>query len=131
MRDIVRLLRRANPLLARSPRILARAVAAQLAIVILDTTTLWVSLLAVGETAGIAAVFVSYMISSLFRTLSFVPGGLGAFEGASVYLLHAEGISVSGALAATLIFRGLSFWLPMLPGVLFARRLASAHSEPG
>jgi len=33
------------------------------------------------------------------------------------------GIEVPVALAATLLFRGLSFWLPMLPGVLLARRL--------
>jgi Mg2+-importing ATPase len=58
-----------------------------------------------------------------------VPGGLGAFEAASVLTLKLVGVSVPVALAATLLFRGLSFWLPMLPGVWFAHRAARATVE--
>jgi Mg2+-importing ATPase len=32
------------------------------------------------------------------------------------------GVPVAVALAATLLFRGLSFWLPMLPGLWLAHR---------
>jgi len=32
------------------------------------------------------------------------------------------GVSVPVALSATLIFRGLSFWAPMLPGFWFSRQ---------
>jgi len=59
-----------------------------------------------------------------------MPGGLGAFEAASVLTLKVIGVSAPVALAATLLFRGLSFWLPMLPGFWFARRTAGALSEP-
>jgi Mg2+-importing ATPase len=38
-------------------------------------------------------------------------------------------------LSATLLFRGLSFWLPMVPGLAFSRRLttptANATSSAG
>jgi len=30
------------------------------------------------------------------------------------------------ALSATLLFRGLSFWLPMIPGLICSRRLLGA-----
>jgi uncharacterized membrane protein YbhN (UPF0104 family) len=51
-----------------------------------------------------------------------VPGGLGTFEASSVALLRLQGVSVESALAATLLLRGLTFWLPMLPGFALARR---------
>jgi Mg2+-importing ATPase len=61
------------------------------------------------------------MISTLLRTIGIVPGGLGTFEAASVLTLKLAGVSVAVALGSTLLFRGLSFWLPMLPGLVFSR----------
>jgi uncharacterized membrane protein YbhN (UPF0104 family) len=58
----------------------------------------------------------------LFRTLSFAPGGLGTFEAAAVMILKSAGVPLATAFSATLLFRGLNFWLPMLPGMWFARR---------
>jgi Mg2+-importing ATPase len=126
------ILRDSDPKIRRDLYALGRALTAQIAIVLLDAATIWTCLLAVGAAAQPAPVFVGYMFSSLLRTLSFVPGGLGAFEAASTYLLHAGGVSVEAALSATLLFRGLSFWLPMIPGVLFARQAASGrHMRDG
>jgi Mg2+-importing ATPase len=75
------------------------------------------------------------MIASLLRTFGFMPGGLGTFEAASVATLALIGIPVPVGLSATLLFRGLSFWLPMAPGLAFSRRLAKpstgATSGPG
>jgi Mg2+-importing ATPase len=123
LRSALGLLQEADPAVAHAPRVLVRALLWQVAIVCLDAGTIWVALRAVGAAASTEAVFVSYMFSSLLRTLSFVPGGLGTFEAASVFMLRSLGVSVSAALSATLIFRGLSFWLPMIPGLLCARRL--------
>jgi Mg2+-importing ATPase len=39
-----------------------------------------------------------------------------------VLTLAATGVSLATALSATLLFRGLSFWLPMAPGVWASRR---------
>lgn len=60
-------------------------------------------------------------VSALLRTISIVPGGLGAFEAASVLTLKIAGVPIAVALAATLLFPGLSFWLPMVPGLVFSR----------
>jgi uncharacterized membrane protein YbhN (UPF0104 family) len=46
---------------------------------------------------------------------------LGVFEAASVVTLKLAGVPVPVALGATLLFRGLSFWIPMLPGLFFSR----------
>jgi uncharacterized membrane protein YbhN (UPF0104 family) len=39
-----------------------------------------------------------------------------------VAVLHLTGVSVEAALAATLLLRGFTFWLPMLPGMWLVRR---------
>jgi Mg2+-importing ATPase len=65
------------------------------------------------------------MIASLFRTMGIVPGGLGTFEATSVLTLRMMGVDLAVALSATLLFRGLSFWLPMLPGYWFSRRVVA------
>jgi P-type Mg2+ transporter len=60
------------------------------------------------------------------RFVGIVPGGLGIFEAASVLTLRLIGVELSVALSATLLFRGLSFWLPLVPGFWFSRLYAKA-----
>lgn len=64
------------------------------------------------------------------RSICVTPGGLGVFEGAAVTTLHWAGVPLPVALSATLLFRGLSFWAPMLPGLLVARTVLRAE-PPG
>lgn len=120
---VLRLLREAEPKLAHDPRVLGRALGWQVTIQLLDAATIWFLLLALGSSADPRVVFASYMFSALFRTLSFSPGGLGTFEAASVAILRAAGVPLETAFAATLLFRGLNFWVPMIPGLWCARRV--------
>lgn len=124
-RALVSMVEGASRDLVTDRRLIARALALQAAVFVLDATTLWIALLALGASAPPALVFASFMAASVTRTLGVVPGGLGTFEAVAVAGLHASGVPLSAALAGTLLFRGLSFWLPMLPGVIAARRAAS------
>ena len=128
----VGLLQEADPHIARDPRLVLQATVLQMAIALFDASTMWVLIRALGAWADPGAVFASFMIASLLRTFGFVPGGLGTFEAASITTLTVAGIPLPVALSATLMFRGLSFWLPMLPGLVLARRLsASAPAQGG
>jgi Mg2+-importing ATPase len=122
VRTALDFVRDADPKLARNPGLLLGASVYQLAIVLCDATTVWVLIRSLGGHGAPGGVFSSFMISSLLRTVGFMPGGLGTFEAASVVTLRVIGVPVAVALAATLLFRGLSFWLPMLPGLWFSRR---------
>ena len=62
------------------------------------------------------------MIANLFRTISFVPGGLGTFEAAVVYLLKTGGTAYSTGLTAALLFRGITFFCHGT-GMWFSQRL--------
>lgn len=108
--------------LVRSPRVLGTALGLQCVIVLLDAATVWMLIGALGVWAPLPAVFASFMVASLFRTMGIVPGGLGVFEATSVLTLRMAGVDLAVALAATLLFRGLSFWLPMVPGYWFSHR---------
>ena len=119
----VELLGAADPHLARDPRLLLRATVLQLSIFAFDAATVWVLIRALGVDASPATVFASFMLASLLRSVGFMPGGLGTFEAASVSALALAGIPVAVGLSATLLFRGLSFWLPMVPGLAIARRM--------
>jgi P-type Mg2+ transporter len=126
----LRILTDADPGLVRSPWLLFQACACHLAILGLDAATLRVLIEALGAHVPAVGLFASFMISTLFRTIGILPGGLGSFEAASVLTLHMIGLEIPVALAATLLFRGASFWLPMLPGMWFSRyALAPAASR--
>ena len=93
----------------------------QLAIFALDATTLGIMLRAIATPANAAVVFASFVVASMVATLAWVPGGLGTFEGSCVAMLHVHGVTIEAALAATLLARGFTFWLPMAPGLAIAR----------
>lgn len=119
-----------DPALLRDPRLLARATALRAGNFAFDALTLWACLKALGVEVSVPPVVAAYVVGALARTLGIVPGGLGTFEGATIGGLALFGVDVEPALAGTLLFRGLSFWLPMLPGLWLGRRLSRAAPLP-
>jgi len=115
--------RDADSRLVRDKRLQTVAGAYQLLTFLLDAVTLWMLMHSLGGRPAIGTVFASFMIANLFRSISFIPGGLGTFEAAVVYMLKTGGTAYSTGLAAALLFRGITFFLPMAPGMWFAHRL--------
>jgi glycosyltransferase 2 family protein len=114
----------------QDPITFIRATALQLLIFALDAGTLWVMIRAVGADATPATALVAFIVASLAATIGPMPLGLGTFEAVCVTMLHLQGLSIEVALTATLLLRGFTFWLPMLPGLLLARReLSQAGTE--
>ncbi|HEY0722230.1 MAG TPA: lysylphosphatidylglycerol synthase transmembrane domain-containing protein [Gammaproteobacteria bacterium] len=90
---------------------------------LLDSLTLWVMLQAIGQTVSFWVVLPSFILASVVATLGPVPLGLGTFEASCVTMLGALGVPIEAALTATLLLRGLTLWLPMLPGLWLTRRI--------
>ncbi|MFT3836992.1 MAG: lysylphosphatidylglycerol synthase transmembrane domain-containing protein [Myxococcaceae bacterium] len=109
----------------------AAAMSLQVGIVVLDAATLWVCLHALGAEASPFATLAAFVIGSAARTLGVVPGGIGTFEGACVGTLSLFGVRVEAGLAATLLFRTLSFWLPLVPGLVISRREVKLGKRAG
>lgn len=122
LRATIEFVQRADPRLARSPRLIGEASAYQLAIILLDATTMWILIRSLGADPPIGPVFASFTLSNIVRLIT----GLGGFEAASLLTLRLVGVSTAVALAATLLFRGFRFWLPLVPGLWLSRRLLPA-----
>lgn len=120
------LLGSAEPEVVRRARPLLEATLQQALIILLDVATVWALLRAVGAEGSAWGVYASFVLSSLIRIVNVLPGGVGVFEAASVGTLAWVGVELPAALAATLLFQGFSFWLPMAPGLYFARRALRA-----
>jgi uncharacterized protein (TIRG00374 family) len=58
----------------------------------------------------------AYSISILFWIMSPTPGGMGFVEGILVLVLTTLGVPHGEAIAVTLAYRGLTFWLPFFIG---------------
>jgi glycosyltransferase 2 family protein len=111
-----------------TPRTALQTIGLQVGIFLLDSASLAAMLAAIGAPTAFAIVFVSFVSASVVATLAWVPGGLGTFEGTCVVVLRSHGVPLEAALAATLLLRGATFWLPMAPGLWLARRELSADA---
>ncbi len=130
MRTVAEALGETPPGLARSPISLGLATGCNFAIHLLDAATLWVLLRSVGVSAPPDGVFAAFMFATLGRTIGIVPGGLGTFDGVAIATLHLAGVPTAAAIAATLLFRGFSFWIPLWPGLWASRvELRANHAR--
>ena len=115
----------------RDPRLVFETVTLQSGVFLLDAATLWCTGRAVGLNVDVGSTFMSFILASVVATLSPIPLGLGSFEGTCTGLLHLMGGGLEASLAATLILRGLTLWLPMLPGLVMIRREAIKPATTG
>jgi uncharacterized protein (TIRG00374 family) len=124
-------MKEAEVALVRDRGLQVRATLYQSATFVLDGLTLWMLLRSLGVAANPVHVFASFMFASLVRTIGFVPAGLGTFDATAVLMLRLGGVSVAAALSATVLFRLVTFVLPMLPGLWFSRHLLRhQHHHP-
>ena len=83
-------------------------------------------LFAIGARPDIWLVLLAFVAASVLGMIPFSPGGLGFVEAGLTATLAVSGISTGEALLATLVFRLVSFWLPIPIGLaaawLFRRR---------
>ncbi|MGX5667864.1 lysylphosphatidylglycerol synthase transmembrane domain-containing protein [Rhizobium daejeonense] len=110
-------------------RLFFGAFAFQTAIVVLDAATLWIGFKAIGHEVNVFVAFAGMVAGSIGATIGPAPLGLGTYEGSAVAILAILGVPVAPSITAVILFRGLSFWLPMVPGIWFARRELAFHKN--
>jgi uncharacterized protein (TIRG00374 family) len=91
-----------------------------------DYLALLCALRAVRAAPRPSLVLLAYTAAELLALLPFTPGGLGFVEAGLVGTLRLAGVPAGDALAATLLYRLASYWLPIPAGgvayLLFRRR---------
>ncbi len=86
-----------------------------------DSATLAACLLALGQPFQPATAYLGLMTGSIVATLAPIPLGLGTFEASATAMMRSLGVPFEAALTATLLLRGLTLWLPLIPGLLMMR----------
>lgn len=79
---------------------------------------LYASLAAVDATVPLATVALVYLAGSAVASAAPTPGGLGATEATFAAALSAVGVGDADAVSGVLLYRVVTFWLPILPGYL-------------
>lgn len=104
------------------PRLFARLAFILLAVRAVDGLTVMLISEAIGAPVTIFTGFIAVAIASIAATIGPVPMGLGTFEAGMIASLSVFGASMEDALTITLIYRGLTLWLPLLPGFAILQR---------
>jgi len=93
-----------------------------------DYLALLAALRAVGADPRPSLVLLAYTAAEVLALVPVTPGGLGFVEAGLVGTLGLAGVPAADALAATLLYRIVAFWLPLPAGgaayLLFRRRYA-------
>ncbi len=96
----------------------------QILIVILDSSTLWAILASFGFTLTPLQAFIGFVIPQIGALLSLIPNGFFSYEAISIITLKIIGLPIEAAVTATLILRGMTFWIPLFIGfILYQRHL--------
>ncbi|WP_340097849.1 flippase-like domain-containing protein [Salinibaculum salinum] len=91
------------------------------------STSLWLSLYALGYAVPFAATLFVVPVGSI-AGVTPLPGGLGGIETVFIALLTpTAGVSASVATAAVLVHRGATYWLPTLVGGGVAAVIGAQH----
>ena len=106
MRDALQHLRHPDPALAGAVFFWAFQVA-----------VLWAAFHAFGDAPPLAVLTQAFFVG-MFGNLLPMPGGVGGVEGGMIAALAAFGVDAGQAVVAVLLFRAVTFWLPMIPGVI-------------
>jgi glycosyltransferase 2 family protein len=100
----------------QSPRKMIEACVGTLMITLMFVLCLHACIAAFGHEISFTAVAVVFLTANAIGSAAPTPGGLGAVELALVGGLVLAGVPKELATSAVLLYRLLTFWLPVLPG---------------
>jgi uncharacterized protein (TIRG00374 family) len=82
-----------------------------------DIAVLWACFHAFGDPPMIPVIVMGYFVGMMANVLP-LPGGVGGVEGGMFGAFAAFGVDSGLAIVAVLAYRGFSFWLPTVPGLI-------------
>jgi uncharacterized protein (TIRG00374 family) len=82
-----------------------------------QVAVLWAAFHAFGDAPPLAVLTQAFFVG-MFGNLLPMPGGVGGVEGGMIAALAAFDVDAGQAVVAVLLFRAVTFWLPLIPGVI-------------
>ena len=116
-------------------RLLGRPITQQLALIgfplfwLGDIGCAYAALRSSGAHLAAAPLVVAYASSYAVTILPLPAGGAGGIEASLALALHVVGVPLAPAIVAVLVYRGFTFWLPIIPALLVLPTLTSLERE--
>ena len=92
---------------------------------VLDSITLFALFQGLGAHITFLSVFIGFVLTKIISLLPFLPGALILYEGSMTFFYVHFGVPFAVAAVVTLLYRALSFWLPIPVGLFLYKRLQS------
>ncbi len=102
--------------IARQPGKMIELFGGSLVITMGYILALEVAVSAFGAGPAFTSVALVYLIGSVVSSVAPTPGGIGAVEATLIAGLTSAGMASATAVAAVILFRLATFWIPLLPG---------------
>ncbi len=96
---------------------------------LVDATTIFLLFYGFNFRPKFLIIVAGLILTKIVAMVAISPGALIVFEGAMVLFYNAFGIPLNLAVIVTLMFRALSFWLPMPLGLFLYRHLDNFNSK--
>ena len=89
-----------------------------------EVLTLYVVFLAFGVWVNPGAIILAYAVANFAGLISFLPAGVGIFEGLMTAVLVATGVPVGVSIPVTVMYRVINMTIQLVPGyILYYRNL--------
>jgi uncharacterized protein (TIRG00374 family) len=118
------------PLIKSNIPAIVRVFFVQLAVIAADGFTLYVLFWGMGQDISPFVVLLTLICTKVISIVPFLPGSLILYESSMTFFFMRAGVFAGTALVVTLVYRFLSFWLPMPFGTFLYRQwLKGSPSE--
>jgi uncharacterized protein (TIRG00374 family) len=118
-------------MLRRKPKSLLLPTALSLGSKVLLVVVLFLMFLSFKVPFSFGTLVAGFSIGYLYMIVSPTPSGIGVVEGALPLALGSLQIPAGAATVVALSYRGITFWLPLLVGMLALRWLSRRKKNPG
>jgi uncharacterized protein (TIRG00374 family) len=109
----------------KNKMMIAKAYLVKLLVTLADVITLLTIFWGIGSSISPIIILAAYIGTNIISLLPFSPGALVLYESSMTYLFVSLGIPISQAVITTLVFRLLSFWLPIPAGIFLYKKWLS------
>jgi len=100
-----------------------RAIGYNIGINVCDMFTIYAIFLGSGVSINPMTVVIVYVLTQIITLLPTSPGSLLVYEGSMTFLFMRMGVPFGASITAVLLYRCLSFWLPIPIGFFLQKRL--------
>jgi uncharacterized protein (TIRG00374 family) len=116
--------------LEKNKRVAVKTFFLQLLIIVSDAFTLYALFYGLGQTVSVNIVLMVLISAQIMSLIPFVPGSLVLYESSMSFFFVQLGVPVSISVIVTLVYRLLSFWLPLPFGLFFYRKWVKKRAAP-